>query len=75
MVEAQKQDLAARQEEGRASRNSRTSATAATNPKHMTAGQLKRKLAELGVAVPEEASKQQLQELVMQHMPPADDAP
>ena len=72
VLEAQKQDLVAREAEGRASRASRTSSSASTNPKHMTAGQLRRRLNELGVPVPEDASKQVLQDLVVQHTPESD---
>ena len=46
----------------------KVSATAAANPKHMTMGQLTRKLAELGLQAPEGASKQDLQALLMEHM-------
>ena len=74
VLEAQREDLAAREAESRASRTSRTSLTASANPKHMTAGQLRRKLNELGVSVPEDASKQVLQDLVIQHMPASDAA-
>ena len=47
---------------------SRSSSTAVCNPKHMTSGQLARRLRELNVAVPEGASKPQLQALLEAHV-------
>ena len=52
----------------RPSITTKPSATAVANPKHMTAGQMKRKLLELQVQVPEGASKEDLQALLTEQL-------
>lgn len=52
----------------RSSRTSRARSSSDGNPKHMTTGQLRRRLKAEGLEVPEEASKDQLQTMLVAHL-------
>lgn len=69
VLEAQRQQIAARKAQGAATHPSREASSATPGREHMTTVQLRHRLRELGVAVPEGATREVLRDLVGKHTP------